>query len=470
MDSDNAKPQLRRALGLADTALMIVAALVSLNTMAPLAQNGPMLLWIWPVALLVFFIPEGITVVELSQHYPGEGAVYVWPSRLLGDYCGFLSGWCYWMANVVYIPTLIVSSVGFVAYLFGASGKGLAANGVAIEAGSLGLLLLVIWLNVRGLASQKWLVNLAAIGTLGVGAFLIVLGSWLAVTHGIPTGALKWHPSGFEWNWVAVFSVVCFSLLGLEVASNVGGEIRNPRRVLPRAILLGALLVASIDLLLSGSMLIAVPASGLSLIQGVLDAAGGMAAAVGLPSPVAPLAGILGLAVAGTAAAWTASSARLPYVAAIEGHLPAAFARLHPRYASPFVSLWVCGALCAVSLGVSFAGAGINEAFQTILDLSVILSLMQYLFMFASLIALVRRPAARTLYFRRWILTLAGISGLCTIVVATTCAFIPTRQVENLGLFELKLITVTILVMGTGAVWFRVNRRTNVGQTAADSR
>jgi len=44
MDSDHAEPQLRRALGLADTALMIVAALVSLNTMAPLAQNGPMLL------------------------------------------------------------------------------------------------------------------------------------------------------------------------------------------------------------------------------------------------------------------------------------------------------------------------------------------------------------------------------------------------------------------------------------------
>jgi amino acid transporter len=470
MDPDDGKPELRRALGLADTALMIVAALVSLNTMAPLAQNGPILLWIWPVALLVFFIPEGITVIELSQHYPGEGAVYVWPGRLLGDFCGFLSGWCYWMANIVYVPTLIVSSAGFIAYLFGASGTRLAANGLAVEAGSFGLLMVVIWLNVRGLASQKWLVNVAAIATLGVGAFLIILGAWLAFTHGIPEGALEWHPSGFDWNWIAVFSVVCFSLLGLEVASNVGGEIRNPRRVLPRAILLGGVMVASIDLLLSASMLIASPASGLSLIQGVLDAAVGMAAAVGLASPAAPLAGILGLAVAGTAAAWTASSARLPYVAALEGHLPATFARLHPRYASPFVSLWVCGTLCAVSLGVSFAGAGINEAFQTILDLSVILSLMQYLFMFASLIALVRRPAGRTLYFRRWILTLAGISGLGTIVLATACAFIPTRQVENLGLFELKLITVTILVMGMGAVWFHVNRRTNVAQTAADPR
>ena len=92
-------PHLRRSLGLLDVVLMIVAALVSLNTMAPLAQNGPVVLWLWPLAILLFFVPEAITVIELSHHYPGEGAVYVWPSRLLGEMYGFLSGWCYWMAR-----------------------------------------------------------------------------------------------------------------------------------------------------------------------------------------------------------------------------------------------------------------------------------------------------------------------------------------------------------------------------------
>jgi hypothetical protein len=111
---------------------------------------------------------------------------------------------------------------------------------------------------------------------------------------------------------------------------------------------------------------------------------------------------------------------------------------------------------------MSFAGARINEAFQTILDLSVILSLTQYLCVFASVIALVGRLADRTLYFRRWILTLAGISGMGP--SWSRPAFIPTRQVENLCLFELKLIAVTVLLMGAGAVWFRVNRRTNAAQ------
>jgi len=64
------------------------------------------------------------------------------------------------------------------------------------------------------------------------------------------------------------------------------------------------------------------------------------------------------------------------------------FARLHPRHASPHIALLLCGGLCALALAVSFAGAGLNEAFMTILDLSVILSLLQYLYMYASLLAL----------------------------------------------------------------------------------
>ena len=230
-----AAPHLRRTLGRLDVVLMIVAGLVSLNTMAPLVQSGPVVLWLWPLAIISFFIPQAITVIELSRHYPGEGAVYVWPSRLLGEMHGFLSGWCYWMANIVYVPTLVVSSVGLSAYMFGASGEALATHGVAIEIGSFALLSLLIWLNIRGLAAEKLLVNVAALGTFTVGIILIGLTGWLAVRHGVSVARLVWRPSGFDWHLISVFSLLCFSLLGLEIASNVGDEIRDPRQTLPRA-------------------------------------------------------------------------------------------------------------------------------------------------------------------------------------------------------------------------------------------
>jgi glutamate:GABA antiporter len=457
-------PHLRRTLRLLDVALMFVAGLVSLNTMAPLVQNGPIVLWLWPLAIMFFFIPQAITVIELSRQYPGEGAVYVWPSRLLGGMHGFLSGWCYWMSNVVYVPTLVVSSVGLAAYMFGASGSTLASQGVAIEIGSFGLLALLIWLNIRGLAAEKLLVNVAALGTFTVGIILIGLTAWLAVRPGVPVANLVWRPSGFDWHLVSVFSLLCFSLLGLEIASNVGDEIHDPRRTLPRALLIGAALVGVLDILLTISMLLAVPPEGMDPVQGVLEAVDGVVRRTGAGSLAPAIAGLLALSVAGSAAAWLASPARIPYVAALEGHLPAAFGRLHPRYASPHMALLLCGGLCAIALYTSFAGAGLNEAFLTILDLSVILSLLQYLYMYSSLLALVFRGRQLDLHFSRLTLAAAGITGICVTSLATVCAFVPSRQVEHLGLFEGKLLGFCAIVLGTGVLCYRLNSRLTPSQ------
>jgi glutamate:GABA antiporter len=452
-------PHLRRTLGGFDVALMLVASLVSLNTMAPLVQNGPIVLWLWPLAILLFFIPEAITVIELSHHYPGEGAVYIWPTRLLGGMHGFLSGWCYWMANIVYVPTLIVSSVALAAYMFGVSGTALASHGFAIEIGSFVLLALLIWLNVRGLAAEKLLVNTAALGTLIVGFILIGLASWLAVRQGLSLTRLIWRPSGFDWHLISIFSLLCFSLLGLEIASNVGDEIRDPRRTLPRALLVGAILVATLDVLFTISMLLAVPPDGMNPVQGVLEAVDGFARRLSISSLAPAIAGLLAVSVAGAAAAWLAAPARIPYAAALDGHLPRVFARLHPRYASPHTALLLCGGLCALALCLSFAGAGLNEAFLTILDLSVILSLFQYLYMYASLLALAFRRRDVDLFFSRTTLVVSGISGLCVTLVATASALVPTRQVTHVGLFELKLFGFCGLVLGAGVICFRLNSR-----------
>jgi amino acid transporter len=452
-------PRLQRALGLIDVVLMIVAGLVSLNTMAPLVQNGAVVLWLWPLAIAFFFIPQAITVIELSRHYPGEGAVYVWPSRLLGEMHGFLSGWCYWMANIVYVPTLVVSSVGLAAYMFGASGNGLANHDLAIEIGSFGLLALLIWLNIRGLAAEKLLVNVAALGTFTVGIVLIGLTAWLALHPGVSVSRLVWRPSGFDWHLISVFSLLCFSLLGLEIASNVGDEIRDPLRTLPRALLIGAVLVGVLDILLTVSMLLAAPPEGVNPVQGVLEAIDGLARRAAASSIAPAVAGLLALSVAGSAAAWLAAPARIPYVAALEGHLPKVFARLHPRYASPHIALLVCGGLCAVALCLSFAGAGLNEAFLTILDLSVILSLLQYVYMYLSVLALVFRRRDVDLHFSRITLATAGITGICVTSLATACAFVPTRQVEHLALFEAKLFGFCAIVLGSGVLCFRLNSR-----------
>jgi amino acid transporter len=457
---------LQRVLGRYDIVLMIIVAIVNLNTLSPIAGNGAIALWLWPLAFVFFFIPQGIAVVELSHHYPGEGGVYLWPNRLLGRIHGFLSGWCYWMSNVVYVPTLIVSGVGLAMYMFGGRGIALAANGTLIEVVSFGVLLLLVGLNIRGLSVEKWLVDGAALGTLLAGGLLVGLAGWLAVKNGGTGSSLIWHPEQLDWHLLPAFSLTCFSLLGLEIASNVGGEIREPRKVLPSAVLTGAVLAGGMYVVLTLAMLVALPQQEIALVQGVLQAITKMAGQAGFTFMLPVVAAILALSIIGAASAWLAGPARIPYVAALDGYLPRAIGRLHERYASPHVALLVSGSLCALALWMSFAGATLNEAYLTILDLSVILGLVQYVYMYASLLSLLFHRRHMQTLFSRTALLVAGLGGMATTLLGTAFAFVPTRQVEHAWLFELKLVGSCLFLMGVGAAFFFVNAKRASAQTA----
>ena len=82
--SSNPDPtSLRRELGRWDLALLFVVAVLNLNTVASIATSGPVALWLWLAALLCFFLPQGIAVIELSHRYPGEGGLWLWSSKEL---------------------------------------------------------------------------------------------------------------------------------------------------------------------------------------------------------------------------------------------------------------------------------------------------------------------------------------------------------------------------------------------------
>ena len=461
------RPRLARVLGLRDVVFMIVAGILNLNTLAPAVAHGPAVLLVWPLTFALLLVPQCITVIELSQQFPGEGAVYVWPRELLGEAQGFLSGWCYWMSNVVYVPALIVSSVGLGAYVFIGGVGTLPTDGLVVELGSFLLLALLVALSIRGLVAEKWLVNAAAAGTLLAGGILLALAGWLAATGRADPRALVWQRTDINWQLLGVFSLTCYSVTGFEIASNLGDEIREPRRVLPRGVAYGALISAVMYVVLSIAMLVSLPAGQVSLISGLMPAVARVAAQAGLSGLVPAIAGLASLSVAGAAAAWIASPARVPYVAAVDGHLPRIFARLHSRYLTPHVALLTFAALCSVSLAMSFAGATLNEAFLTILDLAVILTLAQYLFMYSSLLALVFRHRAMPTHFPRRLLAIAGSVGLATTVFGTVVAFIPSEAVAHVWQFELKLGASSVAMVVTGIWCFRAAARRRASAAAA---
>ena len=67
---------------------------------------------------------QGIAVIELAHRYPGEGGVYLWAKEVFGDFHGFLSGWCYWTNNMLYVPTVMLYFVGVSVYVLGPAHPG----------------------------------------------------------------------------------------------------------------------------------------------------------------------------------------------------------------------------------------------------------------------------------------------------------------------------------------------------------
>ena len=106
--------RLHRVLGLRDLVLLNLAAVVGLRWLSTAAQIGPASLVLWILGLLLFFIPLGMSVLELSSRIPGEGGLYLWAKAAFGDAHGFIAGWIYWVSNLVFFPSMLLFGAGLV--------------------------------------------------------------------------------------------------------------------------------------------------------------------------------------------------------------------------------------------------------------------------------------------------------------------------------------------------------------------
>ncbi len=307
------QPHLKRVLGRWDLVLLFVVAVFNLNVVPSIAANGGVTVWLWIIALLLFFWPQGIAVIELAHRYPGEGGVYLWAKEVFGDFHGFLSGWCYWTNNMLYVPTVMLYFVGVSVYVLGPSHQALADNKIFALTTSTVLLAVLTWLNIVGLGVGKWINNLGAIGTGIAAAVLIGLGVVLWSRLGstlTPADFRVPADPGFVLN---SFGVICFGLVGLELASVMGDEIRDPARTLPGAVAWGGIVSGALYMGVTLTLLIAV-GKKISVLQGIVQAVSHMASQIGVAWIVVPFALMLSLSIAGIGSAWMGGSARIPFV------------------------------------------------------------------------------------------------------------------------------------------------------------
>jgi glutamate:GABA antiporter len=450
-----AQPHLKRVLGRRDLLLLFVVAVFNLNVLPSIAANGGVTVWLWIISLVLFFWPQGIAVIELADRYPGEGGVYLWAKEIFGDFHGFLSGWCYWTNNMMYVPTVMLYFVGVSVFVLGPGHAGLADNRTFALGASIVLLTILVVLNILGLGVGKWINNLGAIGTFVAAFLLIGLGIVVCLRFGT---SIHWADFKIPANPKAVlnsFGVICFGLVGLELASVMGDEIENPRRTLPGAVAWGGVLSGLLYLGVTLTLLMAVDKRSITVLQGIVQAVSHMAGQVGVGWIIAPFAFLLSLSIAGIGSAWLGGSARIPFVAGLDSYMPAWLGRIHPKYATPYAALIVHASVSLILVIINFVSTGnVQASFQSLLSLAVVLQLIPFLYMFAGLLKIaVHKDFVRARYGKGTLIA-SGISGLVTTMLGIALAYFPAQQITSLRSYEIWMVGGTLFFIGLAAFFF----------------
>lgn len=450
-------------MGFRDLVLFYVVTGISLRWIATAASAGPSSIVIWIIAWLAFFMPLALSVIELSSRYPDEGGLYVWSKRAFGDFAGFMSAWTYWTSNLPYFPGVLYFAAANALYVGGERWRGLSSSSSYFIIFSLLGLALPTFLNIVGLNLGKWLNNAGAFGMWLPVLLVIVMGiiSWLRLGPATSFTGASLVPST-NLKDIIFWSTIIFALGGCETASFMGEEILDARRNIPRALLLGGVVVTITYTVGTICVLLALPKSEVSGLQGLMEVVVKTGQRIGFTAIIPVAALLITLSNVGAAGAFLAATARLPFVAGIDRFLPAAFGNLHPRWRTPHVAILTQGLCGAVFIFLGQAGTSVKGAYDVLVSMGVITYMIPYLFVFAAMMRLQREPAGPEV-FRvpggRPVGFGIALLGLATTTIAILLSFVPPSDEPRKGLAVAKVVGLSALLVGFGAGIYGAGKR-----------
>jgi amino acid transporter len=439
VESETSSSGLRRELGLRDLSLFAVICIVGTRWIPAAAHTGPGAVLLWVLAALFFAVPLAVTVAALTVKYKGvAGGFYVWTRHEFGPWHAFLCFWIYWTGLTFWLPgaALFYMSAGFQA--LGPAWAGLADSRAALLAVTLAAIWIALGTNLVGLKIGKWTQSFGAIAAWLLVILLAVVAFEVWGQRG-PATALDVIPH-WDWRTLSFWAAIAYAMTGLELASLMGAEIHDPERTLPRAGWIASATAVLFYSVATISMLVILPPGGISEMNGFAQAGGAAGTLLGI-SWLAPLIAALVMASAlGQIGGIGTAVSRLPFAAGVDQLLPAAFARVHPRWHTPHVSILAFGAVSSFLLVAMQLGDSMRAAYQELVSLTLIGGFLPFVYMFASAWKAGRR--------------LSSISGLAITLLAVVCSAVPTAEVAHVGLFEFKLALGTAAMIGSARLLY----------------
>ena len=284
-----------------------------------------LILVVWGLGGLIT-LTGALTFAELGALFPQAGGVYVYLKEAYGDLFGFLYGWAYLVVITSgAIAALCIACARYLSFIIPLGSRGIQVVAVS-------LIVIVTIVNILRVKAGEMFSNVfTGLKLIGIVGIILV---------GLLLGKTSVNPSAFQWegssgSMLAAFGLALIGVLwsygGWQHASFVAGEAKNAERNVPRAMIVGALVVAAVYLLINVAYLFLLPVKDI-VTSGSLAAD---AVTTVIPFGGVLIAIIIAISTFGTAGIYTLSSPRIYYAMARDGLFFKKLAEVHPRFHTP---------------------------------------------------------------------------------------------------------------------------------------
>lgn len=364
-----------KALGLPSATALVIGSIIGTGVftmpgvMAGAGTSSLLVLGVVAVGALLL----GLMFGQLTKRIPNsEGGLYAYSRHEFGDFAGYLTAWCYWITAFAGNAAIVSSWVLYVESLFSIENPSAWT--------SFGIAMLGLWIpavvNLVGVRQMAWFQNVTVVLKF---LPLLVVGvvGWFFVR------AANFGPfnatGGSLYSGIGIAAgVALFSFIGVECASIAAGRVKNARRNVGRASVIGTAASALLYLLVTAAVMGLVPHTALvgngAPFVDAFQTMFGQAAWVGkLVAATAVVSGI------GALNGWTLVTAEMPFAAAKDGLFVPQFAKTY-RDGIPWFGIVVSTIMASALMAVAYSSKTGLTVFTYLVALSVVTVAIPYFF------------------------------------------------------------------------------------------
>ena len=261
---------LRSAFALAFAFISPIVALYSIFGFVFVA-GGPAAWWGFAFVLAGQLL-VALVFAELASKWPFEGSVYQWARHLAGETFGWFTGWAYMWTLTIALAAVAYGAAGFIPLALGIDPFS-AGTQLLVAVGVLAFATLV---NTAG---RRWMKLLIAasicaevIGSLGIGTVLLFFHNEQPLSSLFETAGAGQGSGGYLWSGMfAAMAFIGWAFVGFESAGAIAEEVKEPRRDVPKAMILALLLVAAVVMYSALAIILAIPDYGAVLSGEITD-------------------------------------------------------------------------------------------------------------------------------------------------------------------------------------------------------